>query len=82
MVKIRRLDKLPRRKLTIGDILNSDTLVGMIKDLEAERADIDEFVILYSKKNDDHFYFMANGCPESRIIYMCEAIKHSLLNEE
>ena len=81
-MKVRRLDKMPKRKVTVDDLLGLDTVKGIIGDLDADKADIDELVVIYSKRNGKNFTFMINGLPESRVVYMCEMVKYTLLKED
>ncbi len=78
-MKVRRLDKMPKRKVTIDDLLVLDTVKEIIGDLDADKSDIEELVVIFSKRNDKNFTFMINGLPESRVVYMCEMVKYTLL---
>jgi len=80
--KVRRLEKLPKRKVTIDDLLELDTIRGILAELDTEKADIDELVVVYSKRDSSHFSLITNGLPESRLIYMLEAIKYTLLGDK
>lgn len=80
MPKIRKLDKLPKRKVTVDDLLGLDDVNDVIQGIIENRFDIDEVVVIYTLKKEDGFHWHTNGMYNSRLIYMFESIKQDLLN--
>lgn len=79
---IKRLDKLPKRKVTINELLDISDLVTMVDDIAKLAGDIEELVIVYTLKSGTTVNWKANGIPESRAMYLLELIKHSMLHPE
>ncbi len=77
---IKRLDKLPKRKLTIDEILRSDDISDLLKDLYDKRHEIDQFVLIYTDHEAiPHFYWHGN---RERIVYALEQGKLKVLTEK
>jgi ribosomal protein L2 len=79
-MRIKRLDKLPKRKVTITDLLNLDDIQTVINDLEADKDRIAEVITIWANRDEDMFHFATNGLRESRIIYALESVKNAILN--
>ncbi len=78
MPKIRRLDKLPKRKVTIDELLDRDEIISAIDDVIADKDDMDEFMGIYVK--DGSIYWRCSGLSVSRQIYLMEGVRFSLLD--
>ncbi len=81
-MKVRRLDKLPKRKVTVDDLLGLDTIKNIISDLDAGKSNIDELLVIYSERDGTAFTYMVNGQAPSRIVYMLECIKRDVLENK
>uniref|UniRef100_A0A6M3KBY5 Uncharacterized protein n=1 Tax=viral metagenome TaxID=1070528 RepID=A0A6M3KBY5_9ZZZZ len=77
-MKPRKLDNLPKRKVTVDDLLEVDEVNSVLKDIVDEKYDIDELIVIYSKKRCEGFTYITNGMHHSRIVYMFEAVKQTL----
>ena len=80
MTKIRRLDKLPKRKVTVDDLLDRDNITRAIDGIAEEVPDIDEFIGIFTR--DGNICWRSSGLPVSRTIYLMEMVKNILLNEQ
>ena len=81
-MKVRKLDKMPKRKVTVDDLLEVDNIKRIIGDIDAIKNDLDELLVIYSERNARSFTWITSGLKDSRIIYMCEAVKYSLLGDK
>ena len=77
-MKIRSLSKLPKRKVTIDDLLNSDKVTEMLDDIYQERHDIEELVIIHTSRAHSGLAMEVNGIDQSRLVGILEALKHGI----
>jgi len=77
-MKVRRLDKLPKRKVTVDEILGLSDIQGILDDVP--KGEIDELLVIYTSK--DSFYWVANGISPSRVLWLIESMKHGLLGDK
>lgn len=77
---IKNLSKLPKRKVTIEEILGSDRVAEMLDEIYDERHDIDELIIIHTSRKHSGMAFSVNGVTESRIIAMLEGVKFGIFN--
>ncbi len=86
-MKIKSLSKLPKRKVTISEILGRDEIVKILDEMSECSADIEELIIIYTTKNKDNINcentvnWGTSTMKMSRIIYCLESMKYSLLAE-
>ena len=80
MPKIRRLDKLPKRKVTIEELLDREETTDAFEDALAVKDDIGDLLIIWS--DDGHITWRTNGLKISRTIYLMELIKNRMLSED
>ena len=78
-MKIKRLDKLPKRKVTVEEILGYDDITQCISGIVEIKDSIDELLICY--REGDAIHWQTSCMPLSRVIYMLEVTKNALLNE-
>ena len=78
MPNVRKLDKLPKRKVTVDDLLELDDVNDVIQNIIANRFDIEELAVVYTLKNESGFHWHTNGMYDSRIMYMFESVKMDL----
>jgi len=79
-MKVRNLSKLPRRRVTVDDVLGTDDVVTLISELSENRHIMDELVVIYKLRDMNFFHFLTNGMPESRLVYVIDSVKHSILS--
>ncbi len=77
-MKIRNLDKLPKRKVTIDELLGLDEIKDILDELLAEN--MSEVIVIWSKEGEPFFSFRSNGIALSRLVYILESVKLSLFN--
>jgi len=77
-MKVRRLDKLPKRKVTVDESLGLSDIQGILDDVP--KGEIDELLVIYTSK--DSFYWVANGISLSRVLWLIESVKHGLLGDK
>lgn len=80
MPKLHRLDKLPKRKVTIDDLLDRNELVDALAELVGEKDNMDEFVGLWVA--DGKINWITSGMTIARLNYLLDICKLSLLGEE
>ncbi len=68
------------KKDTIDSLLDSDTIVGIAEDIVENKENIEDLVTIYSCKDCDSFVWATNGIPMSRVVWMLERIKFSLVS--
>jgi len=79
---IRDLGKMPKRKIKIDEILGYDDIVGILDNLQERIDDIKDIMVIYSTKSDNQVNWQTNGINVSRSVYLCELVKHCILEEE
>ena len=79
-MKVKNLSKLPKRKVTVDDLLGADRVVDTLEEIYEERHDLDEFIIIHTSRKHSGIAYQTNGMAESRIIYFLEAAKYSILD--
>lgn len=80
MPKLRRLDKLPRRKVTVDDLLDRNDLVDALDDLVEEKGNMDEFIGLWI--TDGTIYWSTSPMTKARMNYLLDMCKTSLLEDK
>jgi hypothetical protein len=78
-MKIRRLDKLPKRKVTVDELLDLADIQDIVNEILAARDEINDLFVIYTK--GDQIYWMSNGMKLSRSVYLLEVAKKGLLSE-
>jgi benzoyl-CoA reductase/2-hydroxyglutaryl-CoA dehydratase subunit BcrC/BadD/HgdB len=76
--KIRNLSKIPKRRITVDDLLYTDDITDILQKLYEDRHEIDNFVLLYSRKDADEFVPYWHGTAE-RILWLLETAKFKLM---
>ena len=82
MTAIRNLSKLPKRKVTVDELLGYDNIIGMASELIEEADNIEELIIIKTLKNTDIITYETNGLMRSKILWLLESIKQLLLERE
>lgn len=80
MKRVRSLEKLPKRKVTVDDILGCEDIMSVIGDLEKDHLDFNEILVIAS--TEDGLQWRHSGMSLSRLIYVMEKVKSSLLLED
>jgi len=79
MPKIRRLDKLPKRKVTIDEILDLTDKQEIIDILIENKDKIGEILVIYTI--DGEINWTSNGMVTSRFNYLLDRVKHCTMRE-
>jgi len=74
---VKRLDKLPKRKLTVDDLLISDDVNGNLELVNSRKHNISDILIVWSE-HDGQTYHSFNGKRE-RLLWMLELVKPHIL---
>lgn len=77
-MKVRNLSKLPKRKVTVDELLDSDSVSAMLEEIYDERHDIDELLIIHTSRKHKGLALSTNGIDESRLIAIMETIKQGV----
>ena len=80
MNKIKNLGKMPKRKVTIDDVLWRDDIDSTIKDVIEKREDFTELLCI--GVTNDEIWWRHSNMLESRIVYLAEVVKNCILNKE
>jgi hypothetical protein len=77
---IKKLSKLPKRKITIDELLEADDITDLLAELYEKRHEVDQFILIYVERNgDQHNYW--NGM-KSKLVYSIEFAKHIMFSEQ
>lgn len=76
---IKRLGKLPKRKVTVDELLGQDDIKRAIDDLQNNINNIEELVIIYTERGSNDVVTWHNNFV-SRFIYLLEFAKNMCLN--
>lgn len=80
---LKRLDKLPKRKVTVDEVLNTEYLAQLLAIINEQRADITDCIVIYCKDTDSVIHYdISENTPNSKVIYMLEKIKHAIIEDE
>lgn len=80
MPKLKRLDKLPKRKVTIDEVLDREDVTAAVADTVEAAPDMDEFFAISVQGGD--VCWRHSGLRESRLIYLLELVKKAILDKE
>lgn len=80
MNKIRNLSKLPKRKVTVDELLELDNINDLLTHINNVKADISELVIIYT--TGTNILWNTAGTTASRLIYLLEHTKLLALNKD
>ncbi len=81
MTKIKNLERMPRRKVTIDDVLWRDDIDSTIKDVIEGKENFTELICI-GVTSDNKIWWRHSGMLESRIIYVTEVVKHCVLGRD
>lgn len=79
--KIKDMGKLPKRFVSVDEILDIQQTADAIDILTENKLDIEEFVLIYTKRNEDTIRWF-RCATVSRTIYLMEIYKNDLLNPD
>ncbi len=77
---ITRLDKLPKRKITVDELLGRQDITKILTETLEKRNDIDELLVIYTD-NGKGINWCSSKAATSRLIYVMEIVKRALLDE-
>lgn len=72
---IKKLDKLPKRKVTVDELLGLDNINKLISDLDKRKASIEEIIVIYTD-SDNNIIWKALGLDFSRMLSLFEQVKY------
>lgn len=79
-MKVRRLDKLPKRQVTVDDILDRSDVVDAIQDVLDERDNIDEFIGI--TVTDGSVCWRISSMSVARLDYLLDVVKNCILKDD
>jgi len=79
-MNIRTLRKLPKRKVTVGDLLRLDDIQSILQYVDRRKEDI-TCLVVGVQWSDGSATWMADKATTKDIIWLLEQIKHQLLEE-
>ena len=76
-MKVKNFELLPKRKVTVDEILQTDDITDLLRDLYEKRCEIDQFILIYTDKNSEiHVNYQGN---RERLVYALEKTKLKIL---
>lgn len=85
-------EKMPHRKpksaklqkvKTVNDMLTRDDINGMLSELEKQKPNISDLIVIWLDKNDRKFYFQITGDTlVTTAVWMLEGAKLDVMNED
>ena len=78
---IKRMDKLPKRKVTVAELLDKDDVQHILETVTADREKIDEIIVIWENDGEDSIHWLGN-MSKSRTVYFLEKVKKCLLEDE
>lgn len=74
--------RLPKVK-TVNDLLTRDDINGMLADLDKEKPNISDLIVIYLNKDDKRYYFqITEDTLNATATWMLESTKLDVLNED
>lgn len=81
-MRVKNLSKLPKRKVTVDDLLGFDTIVDIAGDIVDDKENIEELLVIYTHLDDDSVFYSANKVSSSRMVWLMERVKHGIMKDE
>ena len=79
-MKVKRLDKLPKRKVFIDDLFQKTDTDEAIETLIEDKNNLEDLVIFYTTPTNG--VYLSNGLSKERMVYLLEHLKFALLSED
>lgn len=80
--RVKTSSKITKVK-TVADMLTRDDINQMMRDLEKEKPNISDLIIVYMEKETNNFYFqVTKDTLASTAVYMLECTKLDIINED
>ena len=81
--RITKSAKIPKRVMTVNDILARDDVNGILADLDKLKPDIKTLIAIYLDNKDNEYHWrITDGTWVSTATWMLESTKLDLLNSE
>ena len=77
-MKVKNLAKLPKRKVTIDDLLDVSDISEAAAELDKNKYELDEFFLITCKGDDVSW---RGNARKSRTIYLMELVKKAILED-
>ena len=79
-MKIKNISKLPKRKVTMEELLGKEEIKDVFDDVLDERDKTEEVLFIWG--NGKYIQWRSSGLSISRQIYIMEMVKYTLMKEE
>ena len=73
--------KLPRKVKTINDVLARDDINKFLADMDNEKANIKQALIIYVRRDDSYSWEISEGIPDATVLGLLEQMKYDILSE-
>ena len=81
--RITKSAKIPKRVMTVNDILARDDVNGILADLDKLKPNIKTLIVIYLDNKDNKYHWrITDGTWVSTATWMLESTKLDLLNSE
>ncbi len=81
MSKVRDLSKMPKRKVTVEDVLHREDIESVLADMVKDKEEYNE-ILAIAGRSDGTIMWRHSGMTTSRMIYFMELLKTILLEEK
>ena len=79
-MRVRRLDKLPKRKVTVGELLDQQDIANVVEEAAKVVNKADEMICIWAE--DGELKWITSGMPISRVVYIAEAMKRAVMDDD
>ena len=72
--------KLPRKIKTINDLLARDDINEFLADMDNEKANIKQALIIYVRRDGSYSWEISEGIPDATVLGLLEQMKYDILS--
>ena len=80
-MSVKRLDKLPKRKVTVDELIYRSDIIDVISDLYERRETIKDELLAMWNDEDGFLHYTYTGT-KSRLLWLLEKVKLEILGED
>jgi len=80
-IQIQNLARLPRRKLTVDELLTHESVYSLWAEVQKELPSMTELICIWVD-NEEYVHWHTSPMLKDRAIYLAETMKHDMLSSE
>lgn len=77
-MSVKRMDRLPKRKITVDELLDRDALNDIINEIIENRSSIEDIIVIWTDGDNIH---RRSNAEVGRVIGLLEATKFDVMHE-